>query len=152
MYIICIYIVYIVTQYPHVVTANAQWNPVKSPLFFQETKVHMGLGAKHGKGKCGRNHQIIFTIKRKDFGLKNRILAWTNDDRLVFERNCHQSRNPASSSKASFFGRLLTGINLKLLTFQSSLREIPGNWHILLSRLGVRDPAREVHVWFWLHQ
>ena len=36
------------------------------------------------------------------FGLKNQILAWTNDARLVFARNCHQSRNPASSSKASF--------------------------------------------------
>ena len=37
-----------------------------------------------------------------DFDLKNQILAWINDAKLVFERNCHQSRHPASSSKASY--------------------------------------------------
>ena len=37
-----------------------------------------------------------------DFGLKNQILARANDARPVFERNCHQSRHPASSSKTSF--------------------------------------------------
>ena len=62
------------------------------------------------------------------------ILAWTNDARFVFEQNCNHSRH----------WTVPTQKGLKLLTFQSSLREIRGNWHILLSRLGVRDPARKV--------
>ena len=32
------------------------------------------------------------TFQWADFGLKSQILAWTNDAKLVFERNCHQSR------------------------------------------------------------
>ena len=73
-----------------------------------------------------------------DFGLKNQILAWTNDARFVFEQNCNHSRH------WTVVERNPTQKGLKLLTFQSSLREIRGNWHILLSRLGVRDPARKV--------
>jgi hypothetical protein len=34
------------------------------------------------------------------------------------------------------------GLARKPFTFQSSLREVRGNWYILL---GVRDPARKVH-------
>ena len=73
-----------------------------------------------------------------DFGLKNQILAWTNDARFVFEQNCNHSRH------WTVVDRNPTQKGLKLFTFQSSLREIRGNWHILLSRLGVRDPARKV--------
>ena len=66
------------------------------------------------------------------------ILAWTNDARFVFEQNCNHSRH------WTVVDRNPTQKGVKLLTFQSSLREIRGNWHILLSRLGVRDPARKV--------
>ena len=74
---------------------------------------------------------LVQALSNGKFWLKE-----SNDARFVmfvFERNCHQNRHPASNTKASFFGRLLTRIlhkkrwpanheskiNLKLLTFQS---------------------------------
>jgi hypothetical protein len=36
------------------------------------------------------------------FGLKNQILAWTNDAKLVFDRNCHQSGIQHPAQKLHF--------------------------------------------------
>ena len=139
--------------------------------FSKKLVVQMGLGAKvspnPAKENVGETITLCLSSKGKN-GLRNRILAWTNDARPGFVLDKSLPPKPESSFRLKSFilGPLLTGIlhkkswpanpeskiNLKLLTFQSSLKEIRGNLHILLSRLGVRDPARKVHAWFWLHQ
>ena len=155
--------------YPRVVTANAQWNPAKSPLLFQETVVQMGLGARVSPNPAEENvgGTIILCLPSKGKIWASRIRFWPGQmmpglflkeiatkagiqhpaQKLHFETVFE--RNPTQKGLAS---KPWCKINLKLLTFLSSLREIRGNWHILLSRLGVWDPARKVNAWMWLHQ
>ena len=71
------------------------------------------------------------------FAQRIRFLARANSARFVFEKKCRQNRNPVSGSKTSFLdgcchesytkkgwpANLDSKINMKFLTFQSSLRE-----------------------------
>ena len=90
------------------------------------------------------SHFLARSFSNSRFWLKESDLAWTNDARLVFEGNCHQSRPAQSFIFWTVGDRNPTqkGLARKPFTFQSSLREVRGNWYILL---GVRDPARKVH-------
>ena len=82
-----------------------------------------------------------FWLQESDFGLNKWCQA-------CFWRKLPPKPASSIQLKSFMFGRLVTGILHKKgwpekpFTFQSSLREVRGNWYILL---GVRDPARKVH-------